>query len=1187
MESTGRLIRCICLLLLPLTATAQRYVFKYYASEQGLGNLGVNCLLQDHIGFLWAGTDNGLYRYDGLSFTAFGITEGLPSGHILSLRETANGTLWVGTNRGLAQQIGGAFRGVPSVTGGAVSSMASDAGGGLYLATADGLVSGHPDPANGAWQFQRAPVPAGLVQAPAHGVFAAANGSIWYGCSTALCRLKNGFVTVFSRKDGVPPDSWDAILQDREGNLWVRSPSRLLVRRRGTRSFAASGGLSSSESGNLYLDHQGRILAATERGVARLVSGRWEYTGMPQGLPVGFTSCLLEDREGSLWIGLGGAGLVRWVGPDEWEGWTRFDGLAGGAVRAMFRDELGTLWVGTESGLQRLPIGNHPARVWTRKDGLAGTHVRSIIGAPDGTLWIGCAPGGISHFDPRTGKLSSYGKTYGLSNEKVMQVFRDRDGQLWVITHGPLFRSRGTGAKMRFERWIPPLSDASESFFQIAQDASGGLWLAGDRGLVGNLDGRWMRFTHRDGLHKDELYNVACARDGSVWISYDSDPEVSRLTFPSGKLHMENFRGGAMRSGDTSFVQGDSQNRIWFGGDNGVNFYEGGSWQYFSHSDGLLWNDCVSNAFYEDRDGSVWIGTTQGLSHFRPPPGVHKPVPPVAITSLRLGSAAIDPSGHLELAYPSRVLQIGFAGLSYRNEERLRFRYRLDGLFEDWIETDQRQVNYPGLAPGEYSFAVKAKARDAWSTPARVSFRILPPWWQTWWFRYLEVALGLAATWFLLRLRLRYSLAERRRLERAVAERTRELFLEKARVIEEKTRVDQQNQRIERLLVRAQEASRLKGEFLANMSHEIRTPMNGILGMSALGLEASTPEEQRECFDAVQASAQSLLSLLNDVLDFSKIEAGRMDLDPAPFSVRACMHAAVSTMRAAADNKGLTLAWRVAPEIPPQLVGDEGRLRQVMLNLIGNAIKFTDSGAVTMGARLRSGEGALPLVEFFVRDTGQGIKVDKQRFIFEAFCQGDGSTARRYGGTGLGLTISARIVKLMGGEIWVDSLPGAGSTFFFTAYFGWFSEAKSADTARATVSGILPETSALDILLAEDNIVNQKLAVRLLEKRGHRVAVAGDGSCALALYEAHRFDLILMDIQMPGMDGFEATAAIRDRERSNGRCTPIIAMTAHAGREYSEKCQACGMNGYVTKPVDPARLFTAIHQAVAVPELPV
>jgi signal transduction histidine kinase/ActR/RegA family two-component response regulator len=439
----------------------------------------------------------------------------------------------------------------------------------------------------------------------------------------------------------------------------------------------------------------------------------------------------------------------------------------------------------------------------------------------------------------------------------------------------------------------------------------------------------------------------------------------------------------------------------------------------------------------------------------------------------------------------------------------------------------------------------------------------------------LFLTLSVFAYYFLRR-QMRRIINERNQLARTVAERTRQLSLEKTHVLEEKARAEEQNRRIERLLEQAQEASRLKSEFLANMSHEIRTPMNGILGMSALGLEASTLAEQRECFEVVHASATSLLSLLNDILDFSKIEAARLELDPAPFTLRSSMQAAVSTMRAAAEKKRLNMTWCVAPEIPAVLVGDESRLRQVMLNLIGNAIKFTESGGVTFSARLASNAGPLPVVEFSVRDTGPGIAPDKQRLIFEAFCQGDGSTARKYGGTGLGLTISARIVKLMGGKIWVDSRPGAGSTFSFTAYFG-----RAAERALpAPAASPAPEIRALAVLVAEDNAVNQKLASRLLERRGHRVAVAGDGLHALALYDTGPFDLILMDIQMPGMDGFEATAAIREREYRTGRRTPIIAMTAHAEAGYAEKCRAAGMDGYVTKPFDPARLFAAIQDAM-------
>ena len=616
------------------------------------------------------------------------------------------------------------------------------------------------------------------------------------------------------------------------------------------------------------------------------------------------------------------------------------------------------------------------------------------------------------------------------------------------------------------------------------------------------------------------------------------------------------------------------------GTDNGINVLDGHSWYSFNHGDGLLWNDCVSNAFLADTDGSVWIGTSQGLSHFRPA-WAEDVAPPVAITSARLGVDGFDPALNQRAPYRRRSLQVGFAGLTFRNEERVRFRYRLAGMHDHWIETDQRKAEYPALEPGAYTFEVMARARTAWSAPARFTFQIVPPWWETWWMRGLLILAFLAAFQWVLHIHLRRVVAERTRLERAVAERTRELSQEKARVLEEKARVEEQNQKIERLLSQAQEASRLKGEFLANMSHEIRTPMNGILGMSGLGLEASTPEEQRECLEVVNASAESLLTILNDILDFSKIEAGRLDLDPSPFCLPELLEGATRTMRAAADKKGLEMTWRVAPEVPAVLVGDESRLRQVILNLIGNAIKFTERGAVTLEARAVSDDGPLPLVEFSVRDTGLGIPAAKQRLIFEAFCQGDGSTARKYGGTGLGLTISARIVKLMGGKIWVESLPGEGSTFHFTAYFGRAAEELPLSANSQAAQAACLEPGPLEILLVEDNAVNQKLAVRLLEKRGHHVTVAEDGLQALAQYDAGRFDLLLMDIQMPGMDGFEATAAIRDRERGTGKHTPIVAMTAHAVSGYDEKCRAAGMDGYVTKPIDPARLFAALRIAHA------
>jgi signal transduction histidine kinase/ligand-binding sensor domain-containing protein/ActR/RegA family two-component response regulator len=1048
----------------------------------------------------------------------------------------------------------------------------------LYLGTWDGLITGSWQPAARQWHFQKLSGPEST--APVHSVFADSNGSVWFGCGTALCRLQGGRVSVLNEGDGVPPDKWDAVLDDRDGNHWLRSSTRLLVQRRGARAFVPVGGLSTSETGNLYLDRMGRLLAATEHGVAQLVNQRWEHIGVERGLPVDFTSCVLEDREGSLWIGLSGAGLVRWEGRDEWESWTKFEGLAGASARAMYRDSRGIMWVGTEAGLQQLPADGRRTRLWTERDGFAGTPVRAIVGGPDGAMWIGSASGGISRFDPKTLAIWTYGASAGLDIDQVWQLFWDRAGRLWVITQGPLYRSTGTGRGMRFERQIPPDGGKSDSFYQVAEDAGGALWLASDQGLLRYKDGSWTRFTRRDGLSGDSVYNLACSSSGDIWISYNDSPVVSRLTYSSAELRANHFDRSQGFVNDVSFLACDSRKRIWVGTDNGVKVFDGHSWYSLNHGDGLLWNDCVSNAFLADTDGSAWIGTSQGLSHFRPA-WAEDIAPLVAITSARLGVNELDPAGNQRAPYRGRSLEVGFAGLTFRNEERVRFRYRLAGMHDNWIETDQRKAEYPALQPGAYTFEVMARARTAWSAPAHFPFQVMPPWWETWWMRGLLILAFLATFQWVLHIHLGRIVAERTTLERAVADRTRELSQEKARVLEEKARVEEQNQKIEGLLLQAQEASRLKGEFLANMSHEIRTPMNGILGMSGLGLEASTIEEQRECLEVVNASAESLLKILNEILDFSKIEAGRMDLDPAPFSLPEVLEGATRTMRAAADKKGLEMTWRVAPEVPDVLVGDASRLRQILLNLMGNAIKFTERGAVALEARAVSDDGPLPLIEFSIRDTGLGIPADKQRLIFEAFRQADGSTARKYGGTGLGLTISARIVELMGGKIWVESVPGESSTFYFRAYFGKAEEAESLSANPLAAQATWLEPGPLEILLVEDNVVNQKLAVRLLEKRGHHVTVAEDGLQALAKYDAGRFDLLLMDIQMPGMDGFEATAAIRDRERGTGKHTPIVAMTAHAVTGYDEKCRAAGMDGYVAKPIDPARLFAALRMACA------
>lgn len=1153
----------------PLRLVTQ-YGVAVWTAERGMPANGALALRQTRDGHLWVGTEEGLARFDGVRFQVFSTRNTPALGNNLItgfLFEDRRGVLWVGHSQGLSCLENGKWRQFGPESGfppARAHAMAEDGAGVLWVGTRMGLWKKNGE------RFEEVAGPNDVFRRRIMALAVTRDSSLWAGTEEGLHRWKDGKVRSYRRSDGLGADLVRCLFVDKKHRVWAGTSGGGVSVLHGDEitTYSTRDGLSHDMVQSVFEDRDGNIWIGTRRGgLNRYQNGSFSALRRRDGLSDDFVYSVIEDREGNLWAGAN-QGLNRLSngkfltyrapsGPDDTS-----------EIQTVSVDPKGRVWASHANGLFRLE-GN-------RFEGFdlggfcAGEQIYSAAFDSRGTVWAGCYGGGVAGF--RGSRRIVLTEADGLESNRVRALAVDPRGRLWVGTE------RGLSV-IEDDRVVPVPGglSARDAVRTIAVDARQKVWIGTNGGgLLCFSENGWEEYGAAQGLSTPQVLSLLPLKD-KVWIGTEGgglfrlkDRWITRYTMNDG-LHSDLVLQ----------ILGDVDGYLWLASNQGISRVDEGDFHerdnggprkieplVFGVADGLLTAECVggtSPTAARTDDGRLWFATNRGLAVIDPTEiAFNRVKPPVYIDEFVVDGVAAETLG-AELPPGSEKFEIHFTAPSLTAPEKVHFRYRLEGLEKDWVEAGTRRVAYyNSLPPGRHAFHVIACNNDGlWNDEgARLEFYLRPRFYQAWWFSWFAGVAALAAGTAAYRIRVRHLRRRETELIALVDSRTKDLAEQK---------------------VRAEEANRAKSAFLANMSHELRTPLNVVLGfVQLMAKRPGRDAEDREHLELVSRSGEHLLGLINDILSLSKIESGQTETREAAFDLRQLLSGLGEMFRVRSEGKGLAFSTSIAEDVPATVTADEGKLRQILMNLLGNAVKFTREGSVRLLVR-KDGDDTL----FEVTDTGSGISESEQRQLFEAFYQAsEGRRARE--GTGLGLVISRNLARLMEGDVTVSSEPGRGSRFLLRVPLKGAPQApaprSSGEPRGGRVLRLAPGQVPRKVLVVDDSRESLLLLRRVLSDLGFPVLEAANGLEALQVIQGQTPGLVFMDIRMPVMDGEEAVRRLRQIEalEEGTAHTPVIAFSASAMEHEKEKILESGFDGFIAKPFEHGKLIAVLESLLGV-----